>query len=942
MARVDKVLAFVKKQTVKDPQTNQYLGVTTNEVAEALEIQRTNSSKDLNQLVRDGYIEKTNQRPVRYYFSGNQQTVANPAPAKVEKYVPSYKENNLAKLQPKFVGSQETPMKDIFSRLVGSKGSMKNPIDQAKAAILYPPKGLNCLITGPTGSGKTHFAHAMFEFAKANEVIAQRDELIVFNCADYANNPELLMSHLFGYVKGAFTGANEDKQGIIEQADGGMLFLDEIHRLPPEGQEMIFYFMDNGTYNRLGENSKNRRADVRILGATTEDPSSSLLETFVRRIPINIQLPPFYERPAEEQIDLVRIMMAIEAGRIQRRISVMEDVVKALIGSVTYGNIGQLKSNIQLVCARAFMNQMSNEEITITVEDLSENIRSGLIELAGDRNRLAEMAKYLEPKMTVDPNEPALRFQSDSYELPYNLYDIIGDKAALLKADGLSQDVINQFISTDINIHLKSFYKNHGFTFESDNKLGDFVEPQVIDLTEEILAYATKTFGPVFQQNFIYAFSLHISSLLRKMSLGEERVTNDNIKEMAAGFPKEMKAATYIHHLIEEKFSVTVAENEIYYLTVLLISLKHRKSAGRVGVVIAAHGISTASSMAQVVNKLLGTDRLQAVDMPLDMSPTVAYEKLKQKVVDANEGNGVLLLVDMGSLTSFADNIRKETGVMVRSLDMVTTPLVLEAERKASVLGTDLAELFESLKEFQGYGQLTTTNEEKSVIAEDKVILAICTTGEGTAQRIKEIIEKALQTSAVKNIQVATTSVMAAEEKIQELQKNSEIVAVTGILDPKINAPFLPLENFINQDVELLLENLLLENDLHQIQEIELTESSAKQIAVDYILESFTFINGKKIIEPLWQFTDELFDTFFDHPMDYSTYINLVIHLAGAIERIILKETLTVNQHELQEMKKNPAYNKLHQLTQKINTSLHLEVPEVEEFFVLQFINNQV
>ena len=99
------------------------------------------------------------------------------------------------------------------------------------------------------------------------------------------------MSHLFGYVRGAFTGADQEKTGIIDQADESMLFLDEIHRLPPEGQEMIFYFMDHGTFSRLGETGKNHQANVRIVGATTEDPNSTLLDTFTRRIPINIQLP---------------------------------------------------------------------------------------------------------------------------------------------------------------------------------------------------------------------------------------------------------------------------------------------------------------------------------------------------------------------------------------------------------------------------------------------------------------------------------------------------------------------------------------------------------------------------------------------------------------------------------------------------------------------------
>ena len=59
---------------------------------------------------------------------------------------------------------------------------------------------------------------------------------VTFNCADYFNNPQLLLSQLFGHVKGAFTGADTDKIGLVEKANGGILFLDEVHRLPPDGQ----------------------------------------------------------------------------------------------------------------------------------------------------------------------------------------------------------------------------------------------------------------------------------------------------------------------------------------------------------------------------------------------------------------------------------------------------------------------------------------------------------------------------------------------------------------------------------------------------------------------------------------------------------------------------------------------------------------------------------
>lgn len=933
--RIDRIYMYVKEKTAHLTKAEYDQGVTTQEIAEVLGIQRTNSSKDLNQLVREGKLIKTDGRPVRYIY---QTLVTHVKP--VTKHVVSYKETPVSEEK----NTLQIDTKDIFAKIIGANGSMKNSVEQAKAAILYPPRGLKCLITGPTGSGKTYFVHAMYHFAKAHHVIDEETELIVFNCADYANNPELLMSHLFGYAKGAFTGADEEKMGIIDQADGGMLFLDEIHRLPPEGQEMIFYFMDHGTYSRLGETTKSHEANVRIVGATTEDPGSSLLETFVRRIPINIKLPAFEKRPANEKVDLVKIMIAHEANRTQRKISLTEDVAKALIGSVTYGNIGQLKSNIQLVCARGFLNHMQSPEISITIDDLTEGIRSGLIQLASNRSAMAELSKILEPKITVAPNDTIMKIQSDSYELPYNLYDIIGDKAALLKSDGLDQEAINHFISTDINIHLKSFYKDHGFSFNADSKLAEFVDPKIIEVTNQIYVMVKRSLQYEFQQNFIYAMSLHISSFLKKINLGEERHTNDNIREMAFDFPDEYAVAKEVRSYIETYFQVEIPESEDYYLTVLLVSLRANQASGRIGVVVAAHGNSTASSMVQVVQQLLDAENVRAVDMPLDMDPKTALDRIERNVQEVDEGSGVILLVDMGSLASFNSQIQRDTGIPVRTVDMVTTSLVLETVRKVSVLGTDLDMLHESLKNFRGYAEISSVEsvQEAKPIHKKKAVLAICASGEGTAQRIKELIERAVNKRQETELEVLALSIVEVKEELPVIQKEYQIIATTGITDLNIQAPFIPLERFIDQNIEVILDQLLMESELEETEFIFLDEESAKNTCVEFISDNFIFINGSKLIDPMWQFSTQISQTTGIGDEEYGFKINLVMHTAGMIERIIRNEPLTVEENELTNTTNDPLYSQLATSVVLLEDQIKVKVPIEEMYYLLRLVHNQL
>jgi transcriptional regulatory protein LevR/transcriptional regulator with AAA-type ATPase domain len=921
MKRIDKVHCYLEentKQLSKEDILNG-AGFTPIKIADDLNMLRNNVSKELNELLRHGKIIKIAVRPVRFLHKILVEEVLD---FKFEEGVMEIKSIN------EIISNNEKD--DPFKLLIGAEKSLKNQIEQAKAAIVYPPSGLNTLIVGQTGVGKTLFAKMMYNYGKYAGRFADKSPFIIFNCADYYNNAQLLLDYIFGHIKGAFTGADSEKPGLVEKANGGILFLDEIHRLPAEGQEMIFYFMDTGTYNKLGETERTRKADVLIIGATTEDPNSYMLKTFMRRIPMIINIPALQDRSNEEKIDIIKHLFFNEAHRINKPVKISIEVVKALIGSVTYGNIGQLKSNIELTCAKGFLNSINDntDHIELDFKTLPPNIKDGFFEISRDRKQFQDLDNIIDTQLLISPEGYKGIIEGDSYEPPFNLYKLIEDKLSILKEEGMDADYINKFITTDVNIHIKSFYNKFGKGKENKDRILKIVDKEILEFAEHIKDLAEKELNRKYSDRFVYALSLHLSAFFKRIK--QKKYDDKSIYDTVNNNDEEYKVALKVKNLISEKFNVYVPEAEVTYITILLKSIEEERK-GQVGIVVAAHGNSTATSMVDVVKGLLGNADICAVDMPLDVSPKEILEIVIDKVKDMDSGRGVLLLVDMGSLAKFESTIIERTGIEVKSIDMVSTPLILEAVRKSSILDMELDTIHNSLKDFKGYNNYIN---EKNNASNNKVIVTVCASGKGTAEKLKEIVSKVVYDLTGESIKIIALGVRELDKKIKELQNKDNVLAVVGVKKPTADIPFISLEKLIDARGEKMLRELLINNNMTVIQDDE--KITVKKLCENSLNEFLTYLNPRKIIGLLMEFM-KILEKELGKELENEVKITIINHVAYALERMLTNSGLNYDGDK--EVINKNVINSVDKGCEIFKKTLNLTLTEDEKYFICTMLN---
>lgn len=678
---------------------------------------------------------------------------------------------------------EETEDTNVFAGMIGYDGGLKAQIHQAKAAVSYPPNGLHTLIIGPSGSGKTFLAENMYHYAVQQGLLAPDAPFVSFNCADYADNPQLLNSQLFGYVRGAFSGANATKDGLVQKADGGILFLDEIHRLSGEGQEMLFYLLDKGSYRRLGDSGPARKVNVRLIAATTSSPESALLLTFRRRIPIVISMPGIADRPMAERFAVLQSIFAGEYKKIDRKLVVEREAVRILLQYDCPGNIGQMQSDIQVCCANAFLESVSKQKDTVYIRaELVQQLIS-----AGSLTRSLEVESCYDRQLVFPQVEDDASQTLD--KMYYRLKEIAEEDCTPEARMKALQTVLLGRVLPQNNLH--------------NNNTAKSLEQERQEVRKVVLAVLAEMRDSLnsCRKDFEDALVLSLTTDVSQNANGAQI-------SLAEKYPAEMELAQQFIDRFRAKRPCNISDYKRQMLTLCLVAFSARKMERRIRIILMAHG-QVGPAMAEVVNHVLQDDNAIGFSMGWDESNEQVLERAIRLVQQVDEGLGCLLLVDMGSLASFAPEISLRTGVSVRCVARVDTLMALDAVNRASFRDKctldELADALEIGRLHAGFSDLEQRTGKPSAI------LTVCITGEGYARRIESFLKATVvECSDIKIVDVGLLNRDAMLARVEELRRDYDIVAAVGTINPELpGIPFLPMNYIFSGRGSMALTNLL-------------------------------------------------------------------------------------------------------------------------------------
>ncbi len=835
-------------------------GFTAQDCADFIKVNRSVISHYLNRLCDDGRLHKENTRPVRFFV---RQSGAD-APS-----------------QSRTVSKNQ----DAFQHFIGAQGSLAEAVALCRSAVDYPGDGLPILLSGESGVGKSHLALLIYQYAVERGVIAADKPFIELNCADYANNPELLSATLFGYTRGAFTGADREKRGAFDDADGGFLFLDEVHRLSAENQEKLFLFMDKGYFYRLGDNRTRHPVSLRFIFATTENIDTVLLNTFRRRIPVRVTLPNYISRPLTERIAHITHFMRQEALSLRRDIHLDNQLMHQLVTSPVRGNIGELKNQIKVMCASAWSN----------------NHDAGVITLHGTHAG------------------------GETLVVSARARDVVPDASALLPKAMRDEVIFRDFCHSGnvllLNRKMEQLLTTIGGMMAAESLYSGYVWQNTMHAINELENLTGISCGQEIRKAVWLCLSYALHTSQETATITELQSISDYVSGKARLLAEEC-VTLLAKHVVDQPFPLLLP----------LLSCAFHTLAGEddhIQGIIVSHGRSTASSIAGIANQLTGGYYFKAFDMPNATSTREIIDLLIAHLSHLTQGAGLIILVDMGSLKAIYEEIKLHLHGELLVINNVTTAMALDIASKIQ----DKLPMEEIIESAKGAYEVET-RYYAGILPGNKIIIS-CISGEGISRKLKDIVQRYL---AQDEIDIITMEYDDLKWKIAHADpalNGTRLIITTTDLEAGY-IPLISVEQLIKEKTQILkrdyFSGLLMEGGLEPM-----IDEVVKLFTVEGVASRLNFLNPVVIIDEVDAVIKQ-YEAFYKIHFESYLRINLFMHIALMIERVMVNNGVR-HREEAELTLDQQAFVAVHDtFFQALNRKYHITLPLTEVLMIYEIM----
>ena len=250
------------------------------------------------------------------------------------------------------------------------------------------------LITGESGVGKEVVAKLIHHRSRR-----ARSPLVTINCAGIPDT--LLASELFGHVRGSFTDAYRDKEGWLEQANGGTIFMDEIGEMSTQMQSLLLRFLENGEIQRVGSERRTTSVDVRVITATNRRLLERVAtgefreDLFYRLNVVHIEIPPVRERREDIPVLLAHFLRECSLTHRVELPELSPDAQAQLEAYGWPGNVRQLRNVVERLVVRAGRGIITSADLPREVMTLGEEAAGGGADAAAPQSRVSAIFEQM-------------------------------------------------------------------------------------------------------------------------------------------------------------------------------------------------------------------------------------------------------------------------------------------------------------------------------------------------------------------------------------------------------------------------------------------------------------------------------------------------------------------------------------------------------------------